>query len=305
MADALERITNLVALLLETRAPMTLQQIAGELSEYYPVNESAIRGAFERDKSMLREIGVPLESEVLSGNDAGKTAYWIDRRRYELADLQLTDDERAALELAAATVRLADARFGMLKLGGGDGEGSAVVANVPDLPALPVLREATAARSEVTFEYRGTPRRLQPFALLLREGFWYVIGHDLTHDQVRTYRVDRIDGAVSAGQGGAFERPSGFDPRAAFPKDAKMLGDTPTHATVLVDAVRAAAVVRELGDDSVLDRRGDGSVVVEVPFANVFGLASWLFGWGEHAEVLEPADAREFVVDWLRAMVTA
>jgi proteasome accessory factor B len=303
VADALERITNLVALLLETRAPLTLQQISDELSEYYPANESAARGAFERDKALLRDIGVPLESEVLSGADAGKTAYRIDRRRYELTDLHLTDDERAALELAAATVRLADARFGMLKLGGGDVEHSPVVANVPDLPALPALREATAARSEVTFDYRGTGRRLHPFALLLREGFWYVIGHDLGHDEVRTYRVDRIEGAVAAGPPAAFERPAGFDPRAAFPTDAKMLGDSPAHARVVIDAARASAAARELGADAVLERRADGSVVVEVPYANVFGLASWLFGWGGHAEVIGPPDAREFVVGWLRSLV--
>ncbi len=211
MADALERITNLVALLLETRSPLTLEQIANELAGQYPAGEAALRGAFERDKALLRDIGVPLETEVLAGSDAGRTAYRIDRRRYELADLALTADERAALELAVAMVRLADARFGLLKLGAGDGEPSAVVVNVPELVALPVLRDATAARAEVAFRYREADRRLQPYALLLREGFWYVIGHDLGHGEVRTYRVDRIEGRVATGESGSFERPSGFD----------------------------------------------------------------------------------------------
>jgi proteasome accessory factor B len=117
MADALERITNLVALLMETRAPLTQQQIVDELEGQYPTGDAAQRGAFERDKALLREIGVPLESEVLGGNDAGRTAYRIDRDRYELADLQLAPDEQAALQLAVAAARLADAQFGLLKLG--------------------------------------------------------------------------------------------------------------------------------------------------------------------------------------------
>ena len=140
MADALERITNLVALLMEARSPLTQDQIIHELAGQYPAGDVAQRGAFERDKAMLREIGVPLESEVLGGNDAGRTAYRIDRSRYELADLQLLPDEQAALQLAVAAARLADAQFGLLKLGGDRSSAPVVVANIPDLPALPALR---------------------------------------------------------------------------------------------------------------------------------------------------------------------
>ena len=97
-----ERVTNLMTLLLSARQPITSAEIRNELAAFYPKGEVALRGAIERDKKLLREIGVPIESTVLGGNDAGKTAYWIDRRRYELADLDLAADERAALELAVA-----------------------------------------------------------------------------------------------------------------------------------------------------------------------------------------------------------
>jgi predicted DNA-binding transcriptional regulator YafY len=304
MADALERITNLVALLMATRSPLTQEQIANELAGQYPVGDAAQRGAFERDKALLREIGVPIESEVLAGSDAGKTAYRIDRGRYELADLHLEADERAALQLAVAAARLADAQFGLLKLGGERSSSPVVMANIPDLPALPVLRESTASRAEVSFDYRGTTRTLHPYSLLLRERYWYVIGHDLGHGEVRTYRVDRIEGSVTVGATHAFERPAGFDPRATFPLDPKLIGDEPTaRAQVLVDAPRAEMVVRELGVEAVLSRRPDGAVVVEVPCANLDAFRSWLFGLGAHAEVLSPVDVRDDVVRWVAAMV--
>jgi len=306
MADALERITNLVALLMATRAPLTHEQIANELAGQYPTGDSAMRGAFERDKALLREIGVPLESEVLGGNDAGKTAYRIDRGRYELTDLQLEPDERAALQLAVAAARLADAQFGLLKLGGERSSSPVVAANIPDLPALPLLREATASRSQVTFGYRGTARTLQPYSLMLRERYWYVIGHDLGHDEVRTYRVDRIEGDVSVGEPHAFERPVDFDARATFPSDPKLLGDEPAaRAEVLVEAARAEMVVRELGEAAVVSTRPDGGVVVAVPCANADAFRSWLFGLGVHAEVLAPAEVRADVVGWLSALAGA
>ena len=94
MADALERVTNLLALLLETRRALTLTEIGAELGEQYPSGESAMRGAFERDKAMLRAIGVPIDQEILGGNQAGQTVYRIDKSRYELDQLNLSEDEQ-------------------------------------------------------------------------------------------------------------------------------------------------------------------------------------------------------------------
>ncbi|MBI4935321.1 MAG: WYL domain-containing protein [Actinobacteria bacterium] len=306
MVDALERITNLVALLLETRSPVTLEQIVNELQGQYPAGESAARGAFERDKAMLREIGVPIESQVLAGSDAGKTAYWIDRRRYELADLDLTADERQALQMAVAAARLSEGEFGLLKLGADGGAAATVVTNIPDAPALPALREASAHHASASFRYHGTQRELHPYALLLREGFWYVIGLDLAHDAQRTYRVDRIEGDVEVGAANAFTRPIDFDPRQAFPSDPKLIGDEPAlRAVVHVDAPRAAAAVADLGDEAVIERLDGGAVRVSVPCTNLDAFRSWLFGLGRHAEVIAPPEVRSSVAEWLRSMVVA
>ena len=304
MADALERVTNLLALLLETRTPLTLEQIAHRLGAY-PAGASALRGAFERDKAVLRDIGVPLETEVLGGDQAGRTAYRIDRARYELTGLTLTTEERQALQLAVAAIRSGDARFGLLKLGGSVAGDAPVVTNVPALDALPVLREAAAARAVVRFDYRGTARRLEPYALLLREGFWYVIGLDRGRGEVRTFRVDRIAGEVTAGSPAEFERPTGFDARAAFPADPKELGDDPAVARVLVDSARARLVVDELGAGAVAARRADGAVELDVACTNLDAFRSWVLGLGAHAEVLGPPAVRAAVVDWLRSLAGA
>ena len=47
-------------------------------------------------------------------------------------------------------------------------------------------------------------------------------------------------------------RPDGFDPRASFPSDPKVLGEEPDAvAEVLVDGGMAAAVEREVGPGAV------------------------------------------------------
>jgi predicted DNA-binding transcriptional regulator YafY len=309
MAERVERLTNLLALLLETSAPLSLVEIAGELRGQYPEKEAARRGAFERDKAALRELGVPIEQEVVVGGPyAGSTKYWIDRARYELADLRLEPDEMRALQVAVAATRTGSelGQEAMWKLGSGviDRE-SAVVATMPSLPGLPLLRDAIARRAAVEFVYRDVDRTVEPYGLLLQNGFWYLVAFDRTRGERRTFRVDRIGGRITMGSGDAFERPEGLDLRTVLPDDPKLLGadgDT-TEAIVRVDASRAAAVTRELGADRVVESRPNGDVEVRVPCANREAFRSWVLGLMEHAEVMSPPDVRADVIDWLERQV--
>jgi proteasome accessory factor B len=311
MADRVERLTNLLALLLETRSGLSLREIAAALDGQYPSEEKARRQAFERDKLALREIGVPIEMEVHSGDRyAGQTRYRIDRASYELDDLDLAADEMRALQVAVATVRTDSGvgRDALLKLGGGIGslDRPPVSAVLPDRPELPLIRSAVATRSPVTFEYRGDRRTVEPWGVLLRGGFWYLVGHDRMRDAKRTFRVDRIDGGIAVGDAEGFERPPDFDPRTAFPADPKQIGhavDDAVEATVRVSAARAAATERELGTDRVVDRHPGGAIDVLVPATNLDAFRSWVIGLVDHAVVLDPPDVRDDVVAWLRQVV--
>lgn len=307
MADRVERLTNLLALLLETLEPLSLVQIADELAGQYPAAHGARRAAFERDKSALREIGVPIEQEIVSGTDAGQTKYWIDRERYELSDLDLDDDEMRALQVAMAATRPGSAtgQDALWKLGAGVVDrGATVAAIVPEVAALPTLREAVATRRRVRFGYSDVDRLVDPWGLLLRDGFWYLIGFDHARDARRTFRIDRIAGAVVIeDEAAAFQRPDDFDPRHAFPDDPKAigLGDVEAEAVVRVDAARAVFAVRELGETRVIRRHDDGAVDVTVPCANVPAFQSWVLGYLEHAEVLEPEAVRDDLIAFLEA----
>lgn len=313
MADRVERLTNLLAILLETRTGLSLREIAAALEGQYPDDEKPRRQAFERDKQALREIGVPIETEVHAGGDfAGQTKYRIDRANYELDDLDLAPDEMRALQVAVATVRTDSGvgRDAILKLGGAvaSTDRPPVSAVLPDRPELPVIRSAVATRSPVGFGYRGEQRTVEPWGVLLRGGFWYLVGHDRLRGAKRTFRVDRIDGELDVGSPGAFERPADFDPRTAFPADPKQIGHSvhdAIEATVRVGAPRAAAAERELGVERVVGRHADGSIEVLVPATNLDAFRSWVIGLVDHAVVLDPPEVRDAIVTWLRDVVAA
>src|SRR6056297_2271714 len=148
MADRVERLTNLLAVLLETRVPLSLTDLAQALDGQYPESEKARRQAFERDKAALRDIGVPIETEVRVGDEfAGQTLYRIERSAYELDDLALDPDEMRALQIAVATVRTGSGagRDALLKLGAASGgDRPPVSAVLPERPELPTIRSAVS-----------------------------------------------------------------------------------------------------------------------------------------------------------------
>ena len=310
--DRVERLTNLILVLLHTARPMTLQELASALEGAYPENRDARRQAFERDKRLLREEGIEISVLSLSPDESGQPqfGYLIKPEDYYLPDLDLEPAEQVALNLAVAAVRFDEhsGRDVLWKLGGVERDAPPPLAALPALPQLPVLHDAVRSRRLVEFVYRGRTdaRHLEPYGMVFRGGFWYVVGRDRDRGEQRVFRVDRIDGDVRAGGPGAFDRPEGFDPAAAVPEEPWRVGEgDERRALVVVDRIQAPKVEAELGGPAVAERRPDGTVVVSLQVTNPAGFRSWLFGLGDHAEVIAPPELRAEVVAWLDEMAAA
>ena len=308
MTDRLERLVNLTATLLATRRPLTLDELAERFEPPYPADKAARRRQFERDKETLRDLGIPITVEPIGLS--GDQGYRIRPEDYYLPDPGLTPEERAALHVAVTAVRLGgdDAREGLRKLGGLEGglevgAADAPMAELERTPALGELFDAVARRAPLTFTYRGEPRALEPYGVVLRWGHWYVVGHDRDRGAPRAFRVDRIDGDPAVGEPGGFEPPPDVDPAAYLRADPMTYGeDQPRAARVLVDPTRADWVAEQLGEESVRERRDDGSVVVELSVVNREAFRTFVLGLLEHAEVLEPEELRADLVAWLEAI---
>lgn len=307
---ATERILNLVALLSESNAPLTLEDIAHKMRGQYPEKSEARRTSFERDKKSLRKLGIPITTRTLAGADAGKTAYSIDRSEYSLIDFGLTHDEMAALQQAAAMVQIGTTwgKQAVQWLGGEiTGAEAPTAVNVAvGSQQLPVVWEAVSSLKPLTFQYRSKSRLVHPYGLLARNGFWYLIGHDAARDAQVTFRVDRIEGDVVPGEANSFERPENFDLATAYMRDAKEFSDGASEmAIVRVDHRVAPAVLRELGEEALVARRSDGSIDVEVACGNATAFESWLFAMVDRAVVIAPAEVRTRVMQRLTEMAEA
>jgi proteasome accessory factor B len=304
MIDRLERLTNLVATLLDTRRPLTLEEIV-ELVPGYPPDKLSYRRQFERDKETLRGIGIPVRLESVDGLGP-EQGYRILPDEYYLPPLDLKPEEQAALHVAVTAVRLEGAPTpaeALWKLGGRVGEAANALAALPTVPALPAMFDAYRTHATVTFTYRGEARRVDPWGILFRRGHWYVVGFDHDRDEQRSFRVDRIDSDVDAGPAGAFEPPASIEPGAVLRSEPWEYGDDDVvMARVLIDAVQALAVVDRVGENAVVERRDDGSVVIELPVTNTVAFRSFVLGLLDAAEVIGPPELRDEMIGWLEEL---
>lgn len=305
--DRLERLTDLVLVLLREGPPRSLAEIADAVPGYPPPGE-ARRQAFERDKRTLRDQGIAVTTEPLAGPE--QLGYRIRPDDFYLPELDLDPDEQVALNLAVAAVHVGDGigqqstgQQALWRLGLPGGPGPAALAALPTVPALPALFEAIRTGADVAFDYRGKRRRLAPAQLRFHRGRWYLVGFDLDRRAARTFRADRIDGTPSVGTPGSRQLPDGFDPAGPWSGDPWQAGDEPpVPVDVLVDPVVAPRLVRDVGAEAVAERRSDGSVVLRLEVTNLAALRAWVLELGEHAEVLSPAEVRDDLVRWLRAV---
>ena len=297
---------NLLALLVDRSQPVTLKQIRAELAGQYSDKDEAARAQFERDKAELRNMGIPIDMVTLGGAQAGESAYLVQRTNYELADLDLSDEEMSALQLAVATVHLAaqEGEQALWKLGAERVDDSLLGrVTVPfQDPNLARVMAAIVARAPLTYRYKGEERTVDPYGMLARRGYWYLIGWDHLRKAQRVFRVDRIEGDVVAGKRNSFAMPRGMDLLRAVPTERQMLaaGDYEhSHALVRVDGSLVKQVVREFGEGAIERHESDGSAVFNVPCSNLSAFRLWLFAMVDKAEVLEPLEVRDIVIGWL------
>src|SRR5881392_137796 len=159
--EPLERLLNLVVLLLETEHPMTFEEIRRTLPAYSGDNLDSAKRKFERDKDILREYGVPLEMAATDVWDV-EQGYTIPKDRYYLPEIAFTPEEVTALFVAAQSASETAAAQGVRKLlygadGGvlaGVGSGPLVAGSDTRGARVIAAADAAGARRRLRFGYR-------------------------------------------------------------------------------------------------------------------------------------------------------
>jgi predicted DNA-binding transcriptional regulator YafY len=284
------------------------RRIAGaEIAERLEVSPRTVRRYVE----ILRELGVPVEGE------RGRHGGYSLRPGYKLPPLMFTEEEALGLGLALLAAR----RLGLSGVAPAVEGALAKVERVmpealgeriraleetvipadgrpAELPAGEVvvaLAKAVRGRRRVRLRYRSglgeeTDRRVDPYAVVSREGYWYAVAQDHLRGRMRLFRLDRVLKAEVLGE--TFARPPGFDaPQQVLDALAAMQGDR-WSVEVLLEATleEAREQVPPMG---VVLEEAEGGALMRSSTSDLGWMARVLAGMSFPFVVRRPPELRE------------
>lgn len=314
MPNTATRLITLILLL--QRRP---NQKAAALAEELGVSVRTIH----RYVHMLDEMGIPVYSE--RGPHGGFSLV----RGYRMPPLIFTLEEAVAVYLGTSLVR---ETWGQMYRDAAQGAISKLDNVLPDeqrrevawarrtlltrgthhapgaslQDRLQELRRAAREHRRVSMLYRSrkrrepTRRQLDPYVLVDRWGWWYVVGYCHRRQAVRTFRVDRILELEPLDE--IFEVPGDFD------ADQYLLHEEESQR-VIVARLRFFPEEAHIAIDEsywweTVEPQPDGSVIVSQAFLDLDSAARMAMSYGTLAEVLEPAELQHLVLERARSVLS-
>src|SRR3954466_4242041 len=299
--------------------PLTPRDIKGNVEGYQEMSDEAFARRFYSDRAELIALGVPLHSQ--RDEYTGEELYTMRSEAYFLPQLDLKDDELAALQTAlyllegkfayAEPLRLALQNLALGRPGfAEDPTDTALRVEVldPEYSAelagrLGKLEGAISKQRTVKFNYWSISRdseeerTLNPYALFQDNGAWYVVGQDLVREDIRTFRVSRIRGDIrfATRRERDFRLPEDFDIEPYRDRPPWQIGDIVGEARIEVADDTAWWVERTYGEHGSVE---DGVFVTE--YSNAGQLASWIMRQDGRAVPVSPPELKREVAKALR-----
>ncbi|MGN6430428.1 MAG: helix-turn-helix transcriptional regulator [Gaiellaceae bacterium] len=317
--DKLIRQLSLVAFLMAERRAVTARDIKGNVEGYQEMSDEAFARRFYSDRAELIALGVPLQSQ--RDEYTGEELYTMRSEAYFLPQLDLKDDELAALQTAlyllegkfayAEPLRLALQNLALGRPGFAEAPTeTALRVEVldPEYSAelagrLGKLEGAISKQRTVKFNYWSISRdseeerSLNPYALFQDNGAWYVVGQDLVREDIRTFRVSRIRGDIkfATRRERDFRVPADFEIERYRDRPPWQIGDLVAEAKIEVGDDTAWWVERTYGAHGDVE---DG--VFATGYSSAGQLASWIVRQDGRATPVAPPELRREVARALR-----
>src|ERR1035437_6864784 len=276
-----------------TMVPWLLNRQGVEIEE--AAREFAVTPAqVEADLALLFLCGTPggyhgdlIEAEWESGRVFLGNADTINR------PLRLGVDEALALIVGLRALAKLEAATGSASAG--TSRIQVLIDEGTDEECLGLARQALAARRRIHLRYlvpgrdESTERDVDPMRLINFDAHWYLEGWCHRAEDVRLFRLDRIEALEILGQ-------DGTPPATAEPRDLGSGVFTPHADDQLVRlALGPGAVwVSDYYPIESIERTPDGGAVIDLRTADTAWLRRLMWRLGSQATVLEPEElARE------------
>lgn len=306
----MNRIDRLLAIVLELQRMRTLQ--AEDLAALFEVSTRTIY----RDIQALLEIGVPIISMTGNGYML-EEGYFLPPLRFSVDEALMlvlgsdfmTQNFDAQYRLAAQSAqrKIESILSDKLKAEVDFLRGSIGFMNAnseqhqSEIRYLPMLRRAIIETRMVRIQYHKqfednqqnsvSQREIDPYGIKRHGEAWYLFGFCHTSQEVRNFRLSRIQQLSLLGN--TFTRPAkfGLTLRNIAPESRNLIIRVlfDAEATDRLSEVRSFYIVSEMP-------QADG-MLVTLKVRHERDVLQWLLSWGSHIRVLEPTSLRQLLVE--------
>lgn len=307
MSQKSERLVNLTIALLTSRRYLTKAEIFQKV-EGYDGDADARDRMFERDKDELRSIGITIDVGQIDIFFEDEIGYRINRDTYKSQLPELSSQELTLLSLSQRNFSShalgESSQQSLVKLAA-----SGISLDEDVLPSIfensvevPIhtaaIMQAIAEKRYISFSYLNEEletitRKIAPYSLYSRSTYWYLRGLDLDKNEIRTFRLDRIDSEVVADKKSQqFVIPSKN-------LDGVEANNRPFTCTLMIRKDKA----HKLRAQSVLIEEGSDWDTLTIEYFNLPTLLEAILWEGVNVKVLEPLTVREAVINSLAQVV--
>jgi proteasome accessory factor C len=320
--EKLIRQLSLISFLMANRRPVSALEIKREVEGYSSMNEDAFARRFYADRAELESLGISLQVDKPAEGFFEAELYALPPENYYLPAIEFSDSELAALRTALGLLdgEFAYAeplRLALQQVSWGRPSPLTEEAEAPiDVKLssaghgrelsqrLAKIETAISRRKTIEFSYYSlqrdevSERKVDPYHLVFRNGQFYLIAHSHERDEVRVFRLSRIQGKVSYATKAEhdFTPPQDFDRRDYASRADWQMGKIGGRASIFLRERIAWLVERDFGKYGEFRRatkadgvKGRGSVF-ETDYASARQLISWVLSWRENARLLDPPE---------------
>ena len=323
--EKLIRQLSLISFLMAQGRSVSALEIKREVEGYSDMNDDAFARRFYADRAELESLGIELQVEKPGEGFFEAELYSLPPENFYLPAIEFSNQELAAMRFAlflltgegfayAEPLRLALQQVAWGHPNPLEEERAPVdiaitaSAGSRDLSQrLSKIETAISRRKTIEFTYYTMERddtgkrKVDPYHLVFRSGQFFLIGYSHERDDVRIFRLSRIQGKVGYASKAEhdFSPPEDYDRRDFARRADWQLGEIQGTAKIFLSDRIAWLAERDFGHYGSFRamKKSDGvkgrGRIFETEYANSRELISWVLQWRRHAQVLQPDDLRE------------
>lgn len=286
---------------------LTTNQLIQILKEEYGIN--AHRQTIASEILLLKDFGMDIGCIKSRQNK-----YHLVSREFDLAELKLIIDAvdackfisgRQSKKLSAKLSSLAGANQADELKRNGNAEGRVRTTNEKTCLIIDAVNTAINSKKKIAFKYftydsnkkkilkhDGQPYVFSPYELIWDGDRYYILGWSEQHNEMRTFRVDRIQEPPVILDTKAVKKPAEFSGAGYVGKNYRMFAGEVKKVTLICDNDTMDSMIDRFGEKVDTEFVDDKHFRLKVETAESHVFYAWIFGFRGKVKIDKPEDMK-------------